>query len=172
MKYIAKLIILPVSVLLLSTQTNATIIEGECDATILAPGKTIHTHYHDNKYHLTSLSCKKFGKNKDSKKVKHQGKKCANSRIDGCSLSWTDKLFTKRDKRLMTPSCNAHDLCYSTKGISKDSCDKELKKNLQATKDKFNGGYDIDVIMKGVYLKGQDGYDSGQTWGKKNGCKK
>lgn len=141
---------------------------ADCPDTILDPGDDTSVHYHNN--HLTITGCAKLGSNKTWGIPDNSGEKCAASRIDGCSLHESKYLFTERDKKLMTPACNEHDLCYSTYGTSKLGCDGELGKNLDAIKRKFNGSFQTGVVVSAVLLLGD--HQAGQNWGKDHNCSK
>jgi len=166
MKVIGTIILL---VGLFLTQGTAGLFE--CDDTIYKSGKNIHVHYHNN--HESWGSCVRLHDNANWYIPKRRGKSCANARVDGCSIpDAVQGLFTVRDMRLMTPSCNEHDLCYSTKGNSKKDCDDDFKKNLNKTKSKFQGGYVTTAIYEAVNKFGDKSYKDGQAWGKGKKCYK
>lgn len=155
---------------LFSTQVVAGIFDRQCDDTIYTSGKNIHVSYHNNSW--------SWGKCKKSSDKKHwliphiRGKSCADSRVDGCSYDLAKIALSERDKKLITPSCNEHDLCYSTKGNVKKDCDDDFKKNLKKTKKNFQAEFDVDVIYDAVVLFEKSAYEDGQKWGKTNKCKK
>lgn len=155
---------------LFSTQVVAGIIDGQCDDTIYNTGNDIHVRYHNNSWSWGK--CKKSSAKRNWWIPHKRGKSCADSRVDGCSYGLAKIAFTERDKKLMRPSCNEHDLCYSTKGNSKKDCDNDFKNNLKKTKKKFQGGFVVDTLYDAVLVLGEKSYKNGQAWGAKHKCKK
>lgn len=143
---------------------------ADCHDSILGVsdhGKDISVHYHNNKYKFPE-GCRKYGHDKHWTVPHRSGKKCAIPRVDGCSFKYKGMdfkyAFTKRDQRLMTPSCNQHDICYNTLGNPKHRCDMEFRDNLKATHHKFHGTFLIDDVVGAVIAFGKKGYDGDQKW--------
>ena len=144
---------------------------ADCPDTILDAGKYSKVRYHNNGYNVLKFACEKQGHDKQVKIPHRSGRDCAVKRVDGCSIPNSVKnIYTKRDLALMKASCNRHDLCYSTYGMSKHTCDKEFEDNLNFSRKKFGGTYVTSAIVGAVVIKGQDSYKNGQDWGKEHSC--
>ncbi len=117
--------------------------------------------------------CRHSGGVKYWKVPKTAGKTCNRRSYepDGCSLGKGTWTFTARDKKIMTPACNEHDLCYSTLGRSKHVCDVQFYTNLSHARSKFKGTYSAEAVYVAVKNFGENAYKNGQKWAKKNDCK-
>lgn len=147
---------------------------ADCPDTIEDPGKATSVKYRVGHYYpgswkklWTDAGCKKSGI-RSWEVPDRTGKSCASGYIDGCSFNGWGFVFTDRDKKLMTPSCNQHDLCYNTDGTTKSTCDDEFLANLQKTKKKFSGSYIATVPYEAVKKYGD--HAAGQKRGKEANC--
>jgi len=179
MKNILTKIIVPIAMVLsgLSSYSYADcpdIIEWPKHEDISVAYRTQDYYKGDWKKAYTNAGCRKNG-------VRHwtihhrTGKSCAKSQADGCSMKkWGidfANAFSVRDRKLMTPSCNQHDICYHTKGVSKNTCDNEFKNNLLDTYKKWHGAYSTETVYQAVRKFGEGSYKDGQTWASNHQCK-
>lgn len=144
---------------------------ADCGDTILSVsdgGKDISVHYHNNKYDWLKARCEKSGHDKHWTIHHRTGKRCALPRVDGCSLHGSGHLFSTRDKRLMTPSCNQHDLCYNSYGNDRIHCDNEFYKNLNDTRREFGGSFSAETVYSAVLVGGEKTFKKDQDWAKEH----
>lgn len=145
----------------------------ECPDVIENSGKDTAVHYKIQKFNWLKLKCEEHGGVRKHELPLYSAKTCAESRIDGCSLHEAHILFTERDKKLMTPSCNVHDMCYSTfhdgdETIAKIKCDHEFGKNLTKVEGEFDGTYSVVAVVSAVLVAGD--ISGGQKWAKDHHC--
>ena len=145
----------------------------ECPDVIEDAGKDTAVHYKIQKFSWSKFKCERSGGIRKEGLPLYSAERCAAPRIDGCSLHEAHILFTGRDKKLMTPSCNVHDLCYSTyheekNSIAKIKCDAEFGLNLEKVKRDFKGSYSIAAVVSAVLVLGD--ISGGQTWAKEHHC--
>ena len=172
MKLLSKFGLLLFLAIVFQAQTQAS---PDCKPrTIVKPDdKDLRVKYYHNKWH-TDLpkppECKKSGSDKYWTIPKRDvGAFCAKPRVDGCSYGKSSFAFSDRDKKLMTPSCNQHDLCYNTYNTKKETCDKQFRDNLYASQKEFGSVINVEVIYQAVVHFGN--HDHGQDWGKEHDCK-
>jgi len=144
-----------------------------CGDQIEDPGKDTAVHYKNQSFNWKHAACEPSSGVKKYPLSLHSAKTCAAPRIDGCSLHEAKYLFSDRDKKLMTASCNIHDLCYSTyhdepAAIAKVKCDTEFGENLTVAKLKFGGTYNVTTVVSAVLVFG--GISGGQAWAKDHKC--
>lgn len=169
--------------------------------------------HHNEKY--SNLACRPTGGNhcgshhtlnyKDMphNAAKHKGaayKRSVGRKTDYCSVLGKKGNIFEGDKVLNDPvstmwgkvfaaACHVHDICYSTLGMKKSSCDRELKKNINQICKKLPrnvNGFKRDSAISGTWCRVenkmmthqlttlfmQGAYDDGQEWAKKEANKK
>ncbi len=161
------------TLLLVSLVITANVKAVECRQELKTDqGYDFNVHYKDQKWNTWHLQCEPTGNWRTWGVPDQNVPDCARARAtDGCSLGKYRPLFTDRDVRIMTASCNVHDACYSTEGYSQAACDLMFFDNLDHARDTFKGHYSSATIAAAVALYGKDAYDGDQEWARKNGCK-
>ena len=160
------------TLLLFTGLVSTSAMAGGCPEDILTPDdKDTRVKYIDKHFKLRKFKCIERGGPQYWNLPKVSGKECAKTRVDGCNFGRGSFVFASRDRDLITPSCNAHDLCYSTFGLSKEQCDNEFATNLQKTVDHWDGTYSIRIPYTTVIKDGNtSNYDAAQAWAKER-CK-